>query len=868
MRRPPIVFISAWVAVSLVLRAPLWASSSALIVTGLSGQASNAEEFQRLAMETKRLLVERGIPAAQVDVLDGKVTRDTVLRKLQSAAGSSDGDEFWLVLYGLGGRAQGGVPAFQLSGPRLTAQDLKTALDAIPARQFVFLGTSDSGAFLPLLQDSRRTVLSATKENGEDDWPRFPGAWVSAFSENPKASLARIAARAAALVEEDYKASNLAQSEHARLADPVTGTILEPPFGVNLTRTNDPAQTPGASGPLASASDVKIEIKKPGAEWEQQPATAETKKIVADAAATPNPEGHAALVLEQRLGFTVQEDRTTDRTTFWRVFVARDEAVGEWANQFFPQSPPMLTTKLEVARVIHPDGSATVFNPAKLLACTDPEGGCGARARVFLPGAKAGRVIEVGYRMRQTLDATLPHISETIPLLREAPALKTTLEIRVPEKPTHHVVLKNVTAQAQESSEHGRRVYRWQLGPLPAAEELPGDPPWQQWAAFAEVCSLPSWDEFAEWYRRLAKGSDEIDDTVKKMAAQLADGSKSRTETIQRDFEFVSALRYVGIEVGVQGFRPRKPAEVLAYNYGDCKDKANLLVALMKCQGIDASFVLLNRGGVTDVNFPSWQFNHAIAFVAKAPGDGQPDDLWLDATDSVTPFGFVPPGDHGRDALVFGKSDAQFKTVSARSAVTSEIRDEWVLEQDAHGGWRGSFHRTASGIADDGLRRVFRGLTPVQRNAQLYRMLSDLWPRGDFTNAAVSDVSALGTSVELRAETSAPAGGLPSITAPGLEIFSAPERDRVLWLNDGQPLTLTQTVRLRHADGAPENLPPPLRTEAAGERLSVVYERAADGSVTRTARLELSRPVVPASDYAALRRAVREWNAALVEESR
>ena len=425
--------------------------------------------------------------------------------------------------------------------------------------------------------------------------PRFPGAWVQAFTENPVAPFEQIAARAAALVGEEYRHSSLAQAEHARLADPVDGEIREAPFGVNLTVRNDSLSGAAPGEPsLQSASDIKVKIQNPDVTWERQAATDETRKIIAAARATPNPAGYAALMLEQRLGFTVEEDRTTDRFTYWRVFIARDEAVEDWANQFLPQSPPLVTTKLEVARVIQPDGSVTVFNPARLPDVMDPNSGesCGMNM-IFLPGTHAGCVVEVGFRTRALLNASLPHVSETLPLQRNVSALKTTLEIRVPEKPAFRVALKNVAAQAVESSESGRHVYRWQLGELPAAEALPGDPPWSLWQAYAAISSLPSWDDFAAWYRRLAKGSDAVDDAVKKMAADLGDGAKTRLEKIQRDFEFVSALRYVAIELGVQGFRPRTPTQVLTNRYGDCKDKANLLIALLRCQGIPADFVLL-----------------------------------------------------------------------------------------------------------------------------------------------------------------------------------------------------------------------------------------------------------------------------------
>jgi hypothetical protein len=215
------------------------AESGALIVTGISPSDEDAAKFFALATETKRLLVERGLPEEHVEILHEKVTRDLVLQKLRAIRLSTN-DEFWLVLYGIGGRARGNQPAFQISGPRLTATDLKTALDAIPARQFVFIGTSDSGGFLPVLQDDRRMVLSATREEGEPDQPRFPDAWLKIFGENPKAPFDVIAARAAAAVDAEYSASHLAQSEHSQLADPVTGKILEPPFGVNLDTTNSP----------------------------------------------------------------------------------------------------------------------------------------------------------------------------------------------------------------------------------------------------------------------------------------------------------------------------------------------------------------------------------------------------------------------------------------------------------------------------------------------------------------------------------------------------------------------------------------------------------------------------------------------------
>ena len=64
---------------------------------------------------------------------------------------------------------------------------------------------------------------------------------MKAFGETPKAPLAESAARASADVSEQCKQANMAQSEHAQLADPASGKILDAPFGVNLAPTNPPA---------------------------------------------------------------------------------------------------------------------------------------------------------------------------------------------------------------------------------------------------------------------------------------------------------------------------------------------------------------------------------------------------------------------------------------------------------------------------------------------------------------------------------------------------------------------------------------------------------------------------------------------------
>ena len=845
----------------------LAAQQHALIITGLSGSPENAEEFHKLATETQRLLVARGFAADDVVVMTDKPTRETILAKLDELKKLKPDDEFWLVLYGLSGMTQGDVPAFQVSGPRLTAEDLKKALDAIPAKQFVFIGTNESGLFLPALQNPRRTVVSATKGEGEPDQPRYPEEWIAAFGENPKASFTWMAARASELVQKEYEDSGIVQTEHARLADPVSGKILEAPFGIDMAA---PAETPSPVAPpgrLPTASEIQVKINDPNAVWEHQPATDETKKLAADAKAAPNPGGYAAVILEQRIGYTVEQDRTTDRSLFYRVYIESEDGVPAWANAELPQSPPGLVSKLDVARVIQPDGSSIVFNPAKLGGPSDaglPGDGEGS-VTVFLPDVHAGCVIEIGFHVREILDSALPEVSDAVDIQREVPVLSTLIEVRVPEKKPYRVVLKNNTASAVETTEDERHVYRWKLGLLPAAEPLAGDPPAHVWTAWLGISSLQSWDDFAAWFRRISAGSDVVDESVRKTAADLAAGAKTRREKIERVFDFVSALRYEAVEIGIQGFRPRTPAQVLANRYGDCKDKANLIAAMLKSLGIDAQFALVNRGGATDVDFPSWQFNHAVCFVPKSGDEG---DLWLDSTEGFTPFGFVPPGDMGRNALVFGKEKAGFKKIAQDDGGISTLSDEWELRQ-SDTAWTGTFSRKATGLAEYEMRGIFTGLSPLQRQEKIHETLARLWPQADFRKTSVANPGDLQKPVGMDAGFGVPSGDLASLPLPAfawLGLFDMPERDRPLWLDDGQKFACEQTLRIHYAQPFSGASTPghAFHESAEGKwSLSVEWKALDDRTLQRTARAEILQPQFTPEEYQAFRVSLRKWIAAL-----
>ncbi|MEI9969999.1 MAG: transglutaminase-like domain-containing protein [Terracidiphilus sp.] len=82
---------------------------------------------------------------------------------------------------------------------------------------------------------------------------------------------------------------------------------------------------------------------------------------------------------------------------------------------------------------------------------------------------------------------------------------------------------------------------------------------------------------------------------MKAVVEPLIEGKKSTAEEEAAIVDYLDReVRYTGIEFGEAAIVPHDPAETLAKKYGDCKDKATLLVAMLRAAGIPANVALLN----------------------------------------------------------------------------------------------------------------------------------------------------------------------------------------------------------------------------------------------------------------------------------
>ena len=241
-------------------------------------------------------------------------------------------------------------------------------------------------------------------------------------------------------------------------------------------------------------------------------------------------------------------------------------------------------------------------------------------------------------------------------------------------------------ATVTKSHENSAETITLDQGPLPS---FPADPDHLP----ADVVVRPelefstgtSWQQVASEYARLSDDKARQSD-VQALLAKVNFKDGSRNDIIRR---IVSTLhknvRYTGVEFGESSLIPQFPSETLKRKYGDCKDKALLLVAMFRAAGIPAHLALLDSGPGRDItaDLPGMgMFDHAIVYVPATAND---PDLWIDATAQYSQVGTLPWMDYGRSALIVSDKTDSLKMTPDLTAEQNVDRELRVFTLAEHG---------------------------------------------------------------------------------------------------------------------------------------------------------------------------------------
>jgi hypothetical protein len=224
-----------------------------------------------------------------------------------------------------------------------------------------------------------------------------------------------------------------------------------------------------------------------------------------------------------------------------------------------------------------------------------------------------------------------------------------------------------INHQEVQPTPAGANQWQWVVTDIAGIREEEYMPPWREIAGQMLISFLPpggsgkkgfeNWAEMGKWEAELDEGRRDPSPELKQKVTELTAGKTTTLAKMQALATYVQKdIRYVAIELGIGGFQPHPARDIYAHRYGDCKDKATLMGAMLKEVGVESYYLSINttRGGVSLKTPPQmYWFNHEIIGI-RLPDDVKDASLEaiyqhptlgkiliFDPTDEVTPFGQI-----------------------------------------------------------------------------------------------------------------------------------------------------------------------------------------------------------------------------------
>ena len=383
--------------------------------------------------------------------------------------------------------------------------------------------------------------------------------------------------------------------------------------------------------------------------------------------------------------------------------------------------------------------------------------------------------------------------------------------------------------------------------------------------AFAE------WLDVSRWATPMYESQLVMDDSIAVKARELTVNARTELEKIRAIGTFVQNLQYISIDIGVahgNGYKPRASNLVLGRGYGDCKDKANLMRALLKVLKIDAYPVVVYSGDPAFVR-KEWasprQFNHCIIAVRVGAATDAPTIirheklgrlLIFDATDQFTPVGDLPDHLQGSLAVVIAGEEGGLVSMPVTPAETDMLERSIVVNLNDAGAITGRIVEKTSGQTSAYFRREHRTLSTGD-----YRKAIEGWLTRGATGAQLLKLSANDKQAEagfdLDVEFSAARYG--QLMQNRLLVFKPVivGRRNAVWLTDlkrTNPIELNsnamrETVTFNLPAGFEiDELPEPVTLDTNFGKYSTRYE-AKDGKLLFTRSITTTRETIAPEKY-------------------
>ena len=460
------------------------------------------------------------------------------------------------------------------------------------------------------------------------------------------------------------------------------------------------------------------------------------------------------MVEQMHSSYRFEADGTGRKEVVARIRVQSEAGVQQWGQLQFGYNSANERVEIPYVRVIRQDGSVVKAGDdavQHLSAPIEREAPVYTDYRqkhITVPGLRPGEVLE--YDLVTVIHTPLAagQFWTEYEFDKNNIVLDESVDVDVPAN--RPIKLKNKTGMDPKITEaNGRRIYHWTSSHLQREDEDSADkkkkkhPRPDEDRPDIQLTTFENWEQIGRWYASLEKDRRAPTAEVRAKAAELTKGLDTDLEKTEALYDYVAKnFRYVSLSLGVGRYQPHAASDVLANQYGDCKDKHTLLASLLEAEGLHADSVLINSSRKLDPDIPSpSQFDHVITMLPLGK-----EEVWMDTTAEVAPFRLLAYSLRNKQALVIPPAvpastvpphlentpaDTPMPDTEA-SEITGKINDIGKLEAHVRYEFRGDEELL--------LRSVFRRVPQANWQRVVENVNASLG--GDITNLKVSDPAA------------------------------------------------------------------------------------------------------------------------------
>jgi len=438
------------------------------------------------------------------------------------------------------------------------------------------------------------------------------------------------------------------------------------------------------------------------------------------------------------------------------------------------------------------------------------------------------------------------------------------------DKPIRYETYNGALFSSQRFDEQGTH-YSWWRTDVPALAVEPRSAETPDVATKLVLATLSSWQEKSRWFAA-------IHDTIYNDSPAIRATVKELTAGLGTDVDRVAALqhwaaqeiRYSGLSMGKgEGYTHHPGVMSFHDRCGVCKDKAGMLITLMRSAGFDV-WPALTMAGARVEEVPADQFNHSV--VAWRHKDGSftmldptwvpySNELWSSAEQEQN-FVIGTPEGEGLMETPYSPPEKHVLKITSRGAV------------DSRGDLTGNLRIAATNYMDQRMRRLLGTRKRDDLRAYIEGWLAAISPSCELVRFTVGDPLDFKRQYALELEYRVPgyaavSPGSIDFASPGwkLGFGAAPllvAASAIDLENRELPLFLwyTQTLECDEAIRLPAGCAPRALTKSAekpGEFASFEMKRSLErGTLLNSGRVLIKNRMIPAESYPGFRGNLKE----------